>query len=82
MIRNVGLGQLLVIVLTIILVTGPGRSLEIARKVGRIPTRVGDTARQFTNWVTGPKRAVEIGRALGRISRRVYDLVRELTSAR
>lgn len=82
MLGNVGLGQLLLIVLIIILVTGPRRTLEFARKVGRIPTQVGDTARQFTHALTGPKRAVEIGRGLGRTSRRVCDLLRELTSAR
>ncbi len=81
MIRNVGLGQLLVIVLTIILVTGPGRTLGLARKVGRIPTQVGDLSRKCTGAMTAPKRGVEIGRGLGRISRRVCDLLRELTRA-
>ncbi len=81
MLRNVGFGQLLLIVLTIILVTGPRRSLEFTRKVRRIPTRVGDKAREVTRGVTGPRRALHIGRGLGRLSRSGWDLLRELTSA-
>lgn len=81
MIANVGLGQLLLIVLIIILVTGPGRTLEIARKLGRIPPRAGALARKLADPVNDPKPALEIGRGLGRISRRICDFLRELTGA-
>lgn len=49
MIGNIGLGELLVILIISILVVGPKRTIEIARTLGRISRQLRDLSREFTN---------------------------------
>ena len=49
MLGNVGLGELLVILIISILVVGPKRTVEIARTLGRISRQLRDLSREFTN---------------------------------
>ncbi len=81
MLGNVGLGQLLLIVLITILVIGPRRTLEFARRVACIPEQLRDLSGRVAGFVTGPRRTVETGRVLGRIWRLLRDRVRDWTGA-
>ncbi len=49
MIGNVGLAELLVILIISILVVGPKRTVEIAQTLGRISRQLRDLSREFTN---------------------------------
>lgn len=49
MIGNIGLGELLVIMIISILVVGPKRTIEIARSLGRISRQLRDLSGEFTN---------------------------------
>ncbi len=46
---NVGIGELLVVLLIAILVAGPKRAVEIARTLGRLSRQLGDLSREFTS---------------------------------
>ena len=82
MLGNVGLGQLLLIVLIIILVIGPRRILEFGRRIGRIPGQLRELPGRVAGFVSGPGGTVETGRVLGRICRQLRDRLRELTGIR
>lgn len=47
MISNVGVGELLLILLISILVAGPKRTVEIARKLGRMSRELRDLSKEF-----------------------------------
>ncbi len=49
MLGNVGVGELIVILIISILVVGPKRTVEIARTLGRISRQLRDLSREFTN---------------------------------
>ena len=59
MIGNVGLGELLVILIISILVVGPKRTIEIARTLGRISRQLRDLSREFTNALQAEMDATE-----------------------
>lgn len=49
MIANIGLGELLLILIISILVTGPKRTIEIARTLGRVSRQLRDLSQEFTS---------------------------------
>ncbi len=49
MIGNIGLGELILILIIGILVTGPKRTIEIARTLGRVSRQLRDLSQEFTS---------------------------------